>query len=347
MAVLVIVAVWASLLVSVSTAAAQPGAGGDSGTYPDTAADSYYAEPVSQLTEQGVFAGTLCEDGFCPDEAIDRKTMAVWVVRVLDEEDPGAVSESSFSDVDADSFHAPFVERMFALGVTRGCGDGSVFCPDDRVTRAEMAVLLSRAYNLPEGPDPGFSDVPDDAWYAAEVAKLAASAITKGCSDGTVFCPARDTTRAQTAAVLHRAENRGPKTHTDCPDSAYVDSIMISWRDPGSDEFTRISVKPTKKAREADIGSGGDLVVEFLRCMALLDGYGAMIYAMSHSERQVTFSPTSTDRALWQTFIDQLQCHDAPPFNIFGDTEVDLWDLEGHRPPTRNRLTWFNSSCNW
>ena len=74
---------------SASTVAAQQGDGEGSGTYPDTAADSYYAEPVSQLTEQGVFAGTLCEDGFCPDEAIDRKTMAVWVVRVLDGEDPG------------------------------------------------------------------------------------------------------------------------------------------------------------------------------------------------------------------------------------------------------------------
>ena len=208
-AVLAIVAVWASLLASASTAAAQQGAGGDSGAYPDTVADSYYVEPVSQLGERGVFAGTLCEGGFCPDEALDRKTMAVWVVRVLDEEVPAAVSGSRFSDVDARSFYAPFVERMFALGVTRGCGDGSVFCPDESVTRAEMAVFLSRAFDLPEGPDPGFSDVPADAWYAAEVAGLAASGITRGCGDGSVFCPAGDTTRAQMAAFLYRAVNGG------------------------------------------------------------------------------------------------------------------------------------------
>ena len=189
-AVLAILAVWASLLASASTAAAQQGAGGGSGAYPDTAAGAYYAESVSQLGERGVFAGTLCEGGFCPDEALDRKTMAVWVVRVLDGEDPAAVSGSRFSDVDADSFYAPFVERMFVLGVTRGCGDGSVFCPDDPVTRSQMAVFLSRAFDLPEGPDPGFSDVPAGAWYAAEVAGLAASGITRGCGDGSVFCPA-------------------------------------------------------------------------------------------------------------------------------------------------------------
>ena len=207
MAVLAIAAVWASLLASASTVAAQQGDGEGSGTYPDTAADSYYAESVSQLTEQGVFAGTLCEDGFCPDEAIDRKTMAVWVVRVLDGEDPGPVLETRFDDVDAGSFYAPFIERMAELGVTRGCGDGSGFCPDRTVSRAQMAAFLSRAYGLADGPDPNFSDVPEDAWYAPEVAKLAASGITRGCGDGTRFCPDRDTTRGQMATFLHRAEN--------------------------------------------------------------------------------------------------------------------------------------------
>ena len=50
--------------------------------------------------------------------------------------------------------------------------------------------------------------MPDDAWYAADVAKLAASGITVGCGDGTGFCPSRDTTRAQMATFLYRAEIR-------------------------------------------------------------------------------------------------------------------------------------------
>ena len=90
--------------------------------------------------------------------------------------------------------------------MTRGCGDGSRFCPDRGVSRAHMAVFLSRAYSLPDGPDPGFSDVAADAWYTAEVAKLAASGITVGCGDGTGFCPDRDTTRGHMATFLHRAE---------------------------------------------------------------------------------------------------------------------------------------------
>ena len=177
----------------------------DSGSYPDVASDAYYAVPVAQLAGQGVFEGTLCSEGFCPDGAMDRKTMAVWVVRVLDGRDPSPVSASRFADVDAAGFYAPFIERMAELGVTKGCGDGSGFCPDRSVTRAEMAVFLSRAYELPEAPDPGFVDVASDAWYAADVARLAASGITVGCGDGSGFCPSRNTTRAQMATFLYRA----------------------------------------------------------------------------------------------------------------------------------------------
>ena len=147
-----------------------------------------------------------------PATAIDRKTMAVWIVRVLDGDDPPALAQTRFNDVDAASFYASFIERMAELEVTTGCGDRSGFCPDRSVTRAQMAAFLSRAYKLPDGPDPGFGDVPADAWYAPDVARLAASGITVGCGDRTVFCPSRDTTRAQMATFLHRAENRAQPT---------------------------------------------------------------------------------------------------------------------------------------
>ena len=186
-------------------------AGATQGGFVDVPPDAYYSEPVGALAEQGVFTSTELprwSNGFCPDAPIDRKTMAVWVVRVLDGEDPEQVDESRFDDVPSWWFEIRFIERMADLGITTGCGDGTNFCPDDTVTRAQMAVFLSRAYSLPEGPDQGFADVPDDAWYAADVARLAAAGITSGCGDGTNFCPGQDTTRAQMATFLWRAQNR-------------------------------------------------------------------------------------------------------------------------------------------
>ena len=198
----------AGVVLSAATAAAQ-----QTGAYADVDSDAYYATPVRELAAAGVFAGTECDEGFCPSDAMDRKTMAVWMVRVLDSQDPPEVAQTRFDDVDAAAFHAPFIERMAELGVTGGCGDGSGFCPDRNVTRAQMAVFLSRAYDLPDAPDPGFVDVPTDAWYAAHVARLAASGITRGCGDGSGFCPGRDTSRAQMATFLHRAINRDVDGH--------------------------------------------------------------------------------------------------------------------------------------
>ena len=219
-------------------ALAQPGGFGD------VAGDAYYSEPVAALAAMGVFGGTECDAGFCPDEAIDRKTMAVWVVRVLDGSDPTPLlgTGSRFDDVNRiPVWWVPFIERMADLGVTQGCGDGTNFCPNDFVTRAQMAVFLSRAYNLAAGPDPGFSDVSSDAWYAADVARLAASGITQGCGDGTNFCPGRDTTRAQMATFLHRALNLADDVPPQpasvalgaLPDTATVaasaNQIQVSW----------------------------------------------------------------------------------------------------------------------
>lgn len=200
-------AVVAAFAIAAAVVSAAPAAAQDNAPFADTPTDAWYAVPVSALAADGVFAGTECAEGFCPGVPIDRKTMAVWVVRVLDGADPPAVSESRFDDVDVGSLHAPFVERMHELGVTSGCGDGLGFCPHDNVSRAQMAVFVSRAFKLPDGPDPGFADVPADAWYAAEVAKLAASGVTRGCGDGRGYCSHDDVTRAQMATFLWRGQN--------------------------------------------------------------------------------------------------------------------------------------------
>ena len=194
----------------------------------DVPAGVYYSIPVTDLAEAEVFSGTGCEAGFCPDEAIDRKTMAVWLVRILDGLDPPPISQSSFHDVDPGSFHAPFIERLVDLGITTGCGDGSTFCPDAEVTRAQMAAFISRAWALPDGPTPTFTDVPSSVWYTAAVARLASSGITTGCGDGSTFCPDADTTRADMATFLHRAKYRGTTAGTE---NAETTEVVISEED--------------------------------------------------------------------------------------------------------------------
>jgi hypothetical protein len=59
-----------------------------------------------------------------------------------------APMSASFADVPAGTTLHPFVEALHASGLTGGCGDGTNYCPDDPVTRGQIAVLLSKALGL-------------------------------------------------------------------------------------------------------------------------------------------------------------------------------------------------------
>ena len=68
---------------------------------------------------------------------------AVWYkLRVKD-----APVSATFSDVPVGSNQFKFVEALAAAGITGGCGNGK-YCPNDPVTRGQMAVFLSVALGL-------------------------------------------------------------------------------------------------------------------------------------------------------------------------------------------------------
>jgi hypothetical protein len=70
-----------------------------------------------------------------------------------------------------------------------------------------MAAFLVRALDLTERLDDPFSD-DDESIFEADIEKLAAAGITKGCNPAegnTKFCPDSKVTREQMAAFLVRA----------------------------------------------------------------------------------------------------------------------------------------------
>ena len=54
---------------------------------------------------------------------------------------------ATFSDVPLNSPLNKFVEALVSAGVTAGCGSGK-YCPNDPVTRGQMAVFLATALGL-------------------------------------------------------------------------------------------------------------------------------------------------------------------------------------------------------
>lgn len=110
----------------------------------------------------------------------------------------------TFVDDDG-SVHEPAIEALVAAGITAGCStDGPRFCPDDPVTRGQMAAFLRRALDVPAGPASGFEDTVGSP-FTADIDAVWSAGITTGCSvDGHRFCPHQPVTRAQMAAFLAR-----------------------------------------------------------------------------------------------------------------------------------------------
>ncbi|HEX7098207.1 MAG TPA: S-layer homology domain-containing protein [Acidimicrobiia bacterium] len=86
-------------------------------------------------------------------------------------------------------------------GITRGCAPDR-FCPDQPVTRGQMAAFLARALHLPPA-NTTFTDTKGHT-FATDIAALARSGVTRGCAPDR-FCPDQPVTRGQMAAFLVRA----------------------------------------------------------------------------------------------------------------------------------------------
>ena len=112
-----------------------------------------------------------------------------------------------FPDVPCSSTFAPWIEALAAEGVTSGCGGGN-FCPDNLVTRRQMAVFLMKSEHgsayVPPACTGVFDDVPCPGAPAVDfIEQLATEQITGGCSiSPPMYCPDGTSTRGQMAVFI-------------------------------------------------------------------------------------------------------------------------------------------------
>ena len=121
----------------------------------------------------------------------------------------------TFNDDDG-NIHEGNIEAIAAADITRGCNppDNTQFCPDDSVTRGQMAAFLVRAMGYTDdGGGDHFSD-DDSSVFEGDIDRLATAGVTLGCNppDNTRFCPDEPVSRAQMASFLARALGLAPIT---------------------------------------------------------------------------------------------------------------------------------------
>lgn len=166
------------------------------GSFPD--ADGSVHEPsIEWIYANGITAGCAPER-FCPNGLVTRGQMATFLSRALA---LPASTTDHFTD-DGNNKHEGAINRIADAGITAGC-DGSRFCPDGLVTRAQMATFLVRALGLPTVATDYFVD-DGGSTHEPRINDIAAAGLTAGCSANR-FCPSGLVTRGQMATFLTRA----------------------------------------------------------------------------------------------------------------------------------------------
>ena len=121
----------------------------------------------------------------------------------------GGALMPTFGDVLPGYWAETWIYRLAAAGVTNGCSLTPVlYCPEDSVTRAQMAKFLEigkngAGYTPPAGTGTVFVDVPLSYWAVSWIEKLYHDNITNGCITSPLsYCPDMTVTRDQMAKFL-------------------------------------------------------------------------------------------------------------------------------------------------
>ncbi len=92
------------------------------------------------LATGGITSG--CTTGmYCPDRTVNRGEMAAFLSRALQL----PVANLDYFADDGGSVFEGAINSLATAGITAGCRSGS-YCPDDPVSRAQMASFLVRAF---------------------------------------------------------------------------------------------------------------------------------------------------------------------------------------------------------
>lgn len=163
---------------------------GDGGVTVIDPSDGFDSTVALAATAEHVFAGGTTDPGGEPHLLITAHT--------------APLPDPTFDDIVGSPFQGD-IEAIAAAGITVGCDSAGNYCPDDPVTRGQMAAFLVRGFGY---TDDGGGDVfadDDTSTFEADIDRLATAGVTLGCDEAGNFCPADLVTRGQMAAFLVRA----------------------------------------------------------------------------------------------------------------------------------------------
>jgi hypothetical protein len=179
-------------------------------SFADVPTDNIFYAFIETLFHNGVTGG-CAGGGYCPTNPVTRAQMAVFLLKSKfgAAHVPPPCTGTVFPDVPCTGgIFDPWIEELAALQITGGCG-GGLYCPNNAVTRQQMAVFLLKALEGSSYDPPNcsgvFADVPcaPGTGFSDWIEELYDRGITGGCSvTPLLYCPGNPNNRGQMAVFL-------------------------------------------------------------------------------------------------------------------------------------------------
>lgn len=137
-----------------------------------------------------------------------------------------AFAQTTFNDVPPNYWAQPFIQELASRDILKGFPDGG-FRPNDPVTRAQFAAILSKATNkAPVRGEVSFVDVSSNYWAATAIQKSYTTGFLSGYP-GNVFEPSQNIPRVQILVSLANGLNYSASQAPETILQAYSDSASI------------------------------------------------------------------------------------------------------------------------
>ncbi|MDR2770680.1 MAG: S-layer homology domain-containing protein, partial [Clostridiales Family XIII bacterium] len=162
-------------------------------------------EEIRSAVDYGYING-YTDGRFLPDAAIKRSEFVKVVNAAMGYT---AFGNIAFQDVPSYEWYYNEVRKAAAAGYIAGYDDGSLFAPDNPITREEVAAVLFRI-----SPGESSTKVPKGLTDAKDIGGWAVTAVNSAYSKGYLsgypdgkFYPKRNLTRAETVKVINKVLN--------------------------------------------------------------------------------------------------------------------------------------------
>ena len=163
--------------------------------FDDVTTDHWAYDEITNLVYHRIMYG-YGNGKFGTEDNITREQAAAVLYRALHVK--SATIGNPYGDISAKSTMFPYeILRLTQLSIFKGDENGN-FRPKDTLTRAELAQILTKAYELKTKSPHTFTDIPENHWARDAISALQSNKVAVGTGDGK-FQPEMLVTRGQFA----------------------------------------------------------------------------------------------------------------------------------------------------